>query len=205
MRPLETTVSGPDTKPPAPSAAPGAGGDGFLSRWSRRKRAAEAGQPLPEPAPSTPATPAQSAPVEGELPDPATLSFDDDFTRYLGAQVPAALKRTAMAKLFSDPCFNQMDGLDVYVEDYNLVPDLPAAERDLLAHAKAVLDPTPVAESRGLPSTEPTRTAKPSPPVADAPVLGEPPSTPQATASPEVPSGEADGDASPATVLPSRT
>src|SRR5574337_127512 len=140
--PAETIVSAPDTKPP-PAPAPEAGGEGILSRWSRRKRAAEAGQPLPEPAPPAPPPTAQTAPVE--LPDPAGLSFEDDFTRYLGAQVPAALKRAAMSKLFAEPCFNRMDGLDVYIEDYNLVPNLPAEARDLLTHAKAVLNPADMA------------------------------------------------------------
>jgi uncharacterized protein DUF3306 len=149
-------VTAPDTKPPAPGPAPEAGEGSFLTRWSRRKRAAEAGQPLPEPAPPAPAAPS-AAPAD--LPDPATLGFDDDFSAYLGAQVPAALKRAAMAKLFADPSFNQMDGLDVYIEDYNQVPDLPAAERDLLAHAREVLSPAPAGSEAPPPPDAPPATA----------------------------------------------
>jgi uncharacterized protein DUF3306 len=156
-------VSDPDTEPSAPSPAPEDEKEsGFLTRWSRRKRAAEAGQPLAEPAPPPAAT------TPAELPDPATLGFDDDFTAYLGAQVPAALKRAAMAKLFSDPSFNRMDGLDVYIEDYNLVPDLPAAERDLLAHARELLSPVPTADREAPPPVEkPDIATEPPAPSAD--------------------------------------
>lgn len=153
-------MSAPDTKPPAP--VPEGGQDsGFLTRWSRRKRAAEAGQALPEPPPPAAEAAPPATPVN--LPDPATLGFDDDFTAYLGAQVPAALKRAAMAKLFADPSFNRMDGLDVYIEDYNLVPDLTAEERDLLAHARQVLSPEPSADREA------------PPPAAKSDIATEPP------------------------------
>jgi hypothetical protein len=177
-------VSAPDTKPPAPGPAPepAAGESGFLTRWSRRKRAAEAGQALPEPAP--PPAPTAPATAPADLPDPATLGFDDDFSAYLGAQVPAALKRAAMAKLFADPGFNQMDGLDVYIEDYNLVPNLPAAERDLLAHAREVLSPGP-APDREAPPPAAQAAVEPAAPAPTA----NPPAAPDQPADP--------GDAAP--------
>jgi uncharacterized protein DUF3306 len=171
-------VTAPDTKPPAPAPgpAPEAGEGSFLTRWSRRKRAAEAGQPLPEPAPPALAAPSTTP---ADLPDPATLGFEDDFSAYLGAQVPAALKRAAMSKLFADPSFNQMDGLDVYIEDYNLVPDLPAAERDLLAHARDVLSPAPPGSEAPPPTDAPPATASAEQAAPEAEV-SEPAASPYA-------------------------
>src|SRR5574337_1246301 len=204
--PAETTVSAPDTKPPATPPmppAPEAGGEGFLARWSRRKRAAEAGQSPPDPAPPMPVAVQPSAPVA--LPDPASLGFDDDFTRDLGAQVPAALKRAAMARLFADPCFNQMDGLDVYIEDYNRVPNLPAEERDLLAHAKAVLNPADMAANDTPPAEEQALAIESPAPAASTRLPAEPPSWPEAAPPVAIPSADAAGEAVPPAGTHSRT
>ncbi len=136
-----------DTKPPAP-AAPSAPAKerGFLGRWSQRKQAVARGEVPPEPVPA-PAPAAVTPPADPRdalpLPDPASLTLADDFSAFLRPKVPAALKRQAMAQLFSDPHFNQVDGLDVYMDDYNLIPDMDDTYRGLLRHAKSVLDPTP--------------------------------------------------------------
>ena len=116
---------------------------GFLGRWSRRKRAAAAGTPLPDSASVPAASPeplAATLPDE-PLPDPALLTINDDFTPFLKARVAPELKKAAMKKLFSDPGFNEIDGLDVYLDDFNLIPDLPAADLAMLRHAKEVLWP----------------------------------------------------------------
>jgi hypothetical protein len=195
-------MSAPDTEPPLPPAHPATetGNEGFVSRWSRRKRTAESGKPLPDPAPQPPA----AAPAT-DLPDPATLGFNDDFSAYLGAQVPAALKRTAMARLFSDPSFNRMDGLDVYIEDYNLVPNLPSEERDLLAHAREVLNPTPVAEHASTLAAKPARDAQPPAPMAGPLPPVESPSSAQATAPDGIASEEAERETTPLASDRSRT
>ncbi len=114
----------------------------FLVRWSRRKRAIAVGAPLPEPIVVAPPAPAiDEANEDVPLADPALLDFADDFTPYLKARVAPALKKAALKKLFSDPTFNEIDGLDVYLEDFNKVPDLPAADLALLKHAREVLWP----------------------------------------------------------------
>src|SRR5574338_142769 len=167
-----------------------------IARYARAHlKAAAAGQPLPEPAPPAPPPTAQTAPVE--LPDPASLSFEDDFTRYLGAQVPAALKRAAMAKLFAEPCFNRMDGLDVYIEDYNLVPNLPAEERDLLAHAQAALNPAGMAANETPPAEVQSLAIESPAPAASTHLPAEPPSLPEAAPPVAIPSAEAAGEAVP--------
>jgi hypothetical protein len=46
------------------------------------------------------------------------------------------VKNTALKKLFSDPHFNTMDGLDVYIDDYNKPDPMPASMLRQLASAK---------------------------------------------------------------------
>jgi hypothetical protein len=138
-------VTDRDTKSPAPAVT--AEEAGFLRRWSQRKQAIARGEAPPEPvAPLAPLS-ASGAAVDARdalpLPDPASLTLADDFSAFLRPKVPAALKRQAMAQLFSDPHFNQVDGLDIYMDDYNLIPDMDDAYRGLLRHARSVLDPTP--------------------------------------------------------------
>jgi hypothetical protein len=106
-----------------------------LQRWSRRKlaaaRAAQPGPPVVAPAATAP-TPAaapeatvaaQAAPpvpaaATSDLPSVASLSFESDFSAFLQPKVDETLRRQALKKLFSDPRFNVMDGLDVYIDDY---------------------------------------------------------------------------------------
>ncbi len=121
--------------------------EGFLSRWSRRKTVArESPQALEEPpldgeraaavvpmapAPQTaaaPAAPADDAP-ELRLPtmeDVARLTHGSDFSAYVTPGVDASVQRAAMKKLFSDPRYNVMDGLDVYIDDYGKPDPIPS-------------------------------------------------------------------------------
>jgi hypothetical protein len=127
--------------------------DGFLSRWSRRKAQArrpppEAGpQPAPAIAPTgeLPAGPVpQAEPSAGSvrraeplsagaaeppptLADVARLTPQSDFSRFVGREVEPDVRNAALKKLFADPHFNVMDGLDVYIDDYSRSDPLPAA------------------------------------------------------------------------------
>ena len=58
------------------------------------------------------------APVE-------SLTHDSDFSAFLQPQVEEALKRAALKKLFCDPRFNVMDGLDTYIGDYTQPDPIP--------------------------------------------------------------------------------
>ena len=98
----------------------------FLRRWSRRKLdAAKA----PSPAPETPVP----------LPSLDSLSFDSDFKAFMQAKVEDSVKRAALKKLFSDPRFNLMDGLDIYIDDYSKDDPIPQAMLERLEHAKSTL------------------------------------------------------------------
>ena len=126
----------------------------FLKRWSQRKLAAsrapakppaavaslpEAPPPVVAQAGAAPSAVAETgAPT---LPPVDSLSFESDFTPFLQPEVDEAVKRQALRKLFSDPRFNVMDGLDVYIDDYNkfepMTPDIVAQ----LNHAKFLFNP----------------------------------------------------------------
>jgi len=105
----------------------------FLSRWSRLKRATAS--ELPDVAP--PAVPAAVA----ELPSLDALDFSSDFTGFLQPQVEESLKRAALKKLFHSGQFNQMDGLDVYIDDYNTFEPIPEEMLRRLEQARGLLFP----------------------------------------------------------------
>ena len=186
-----------------------------LSRWSRRKHAARREVPAPAaeappvaPAPAASvaspapieavAAPAAAPPVE-PLPPVDTLSLASDFTPFMKPEVEASVQRAALRKLFSDPHFNVMDGLDVYIDDYNTPDPMPAGVLDRIAgvyerltqervaeetaasaeDAAAAADgglppaPTPAAPG-GSPAPDAPHTATPA--AAGEPVAGLPPS-----------------------------
>lgn len=124
---------------------------GFLGRWSRLKREAAAAEPLPPVEAPVAIVPPQTPDAGQVVPDtdvPAepppleSLGFDSDYRAFLGQKVDEGLKRAALKKLFHTPHFNTMDGLDVYIEDFNLYEPLPASMVSQLAHAKETLNPT---------------------------------------------------------------
>jgi hypothetical protein len=107
--------------------------DGFVRRWSRRKREAceQARRSAPaaaETAP-TPPTPAEARAVEAPdavapaaLPDIESLTYDSDFTVFLRSGVPAELRQRALRRLWrSDPLLANLDGLVEYGEDYSRI------------------------------------------------------------------------------------
>ena len=59
------------------------------------------------------------------LADVAKLTHDSDYSRFMLGSVQADVKNAALAKLFTDPHFNVMDGLDVYIDDYGKPDPLP--------------------------------------------------------------------------------
>jgi uncharacterized protein DUF3306 len=123
-------------------------GERFLHRWARRKHeAARVTQSAPEPAPPAPApvaapeVPVAPPPVEPPpLPPVESLSLESDFKPFLSAKVEEAVKRAALRKLFSDPHFNVMDGLDTYIDDYSKPDPVPEGFLDKLADVYKTLE-----------------------------------------------------------------
>jgi len=118
--------------------------DGFLSRWSQRK----AGKVTPEPTPKPNSSALKTIPdavAEAKLnvdqqnialeqtaalpqltlDDVAKLNHQDDFSVFMQSGVDPDVKRAAMKKLFSDPRYNIMDGLDIYIDDYSKPDPIP--------------------------------------------------------------------------------
>jgi len=122
--------------PAAPTAVDAAAaGDAAAARAAHSGAAAgPTGSNLP---PTTPAQPSDAKP----LPAVETLSFDSDFTAFLSPRVEESVRRAALKKLFADPRFNVIDGLDVYLDDYSKFEPLPPDEVRELAHARALFDP----------------------------------------------------------------
>ncbi len=176
--------------------------EGFLSRWSQRKQAVRAGQPVVEvvkqntplalentglvathsvsklsPAGALVSTPPQtnvtaavaasasesglgasrSTGTHSEAPLPTlddvqALQPADSFARFVARDVSPDVRNAAMKKLFADPHYNVMDGLDIYIDDYSIASPLPAATLRQMASAKFLNlfdeDPSP-ADAQG--------------------------------------------------------
>jgi Protein of unknown function (DUF3306) len=120
--------------------------EGFFSRWSQRKVQVREGLPVvAEPAvapaaaavvvaevpPAASQLPAEAAPRQPEPPpltldDVAALTTTSDYAPFVARTTAPEVKNAALKKLFSDPQFNVMDGLDTYIDDYNKPDPLPA-------------------------------------------------------------------------------
>lgn len=59
------------------------------------------------------------------LDEARTLTPESDFQPYMRQGVTPAVRNVAMKKLFADPHFNVMDGLDIYIGDYTQADPLP--------------------------------------------------------------------------------
>jgi hypothetical protein len=111
--------------------------EGFISRWSKRKIEARVAKreaqgetrdaaretrtiadPAPAPEPSGIQAPAPLPPVE-------SLTAESDFSPFMRPGVDEDTRRLAVKKLFEDPRYNVMDGLDVYIDDYSKPDPLP--------------------------------------------------------------------------------
>ncbi len=157
---------------------------GFLSRWARRKEQVRTGVAVaPEPVVLAPVAPvvasaeapvAEEARIEEPLPtmnDVALLTRESDFSRFVSPGIDEGVKRAAMKKLFTNPHFNLMDGLDTYIDDYGQPDPIPLAMLKQMNQSKFLRlfeedegDPKKSAETTLIePATEPVTELKPTP------------------------------------------
>lgn len=128
--------------------------EGFFKRWARLKATGgpdDAGvgtAPAPAPVPAVPVAraPAQPAALEPAtqaplptLEDVARLTPDADFSAFMAKGVDKSVQRLALKKLFTDPHFNSVDMLDVYMNDYNVASPLSPVMLASLQHAQGMV------------------------------------------------------------------
>lgn len=113
--------------------------DNFLSRWSKRKLEVREQEKQAEALPPQPANDAgqqvaelphdeaqvtNTPPPQPELPLPTEADLlaveqGGDIKAFMVGKVSTELRNKAFKALFSRPEFNVMDGLDIYIDDYN--------------------------------------------------------------------------------------
>jgi hypothetical protein len=114
---------------------------GFLGRWARRKTDVLHGKAVQEPVvvakaalPEPVVSEVQAGPAQLtekspglSLDDVKLLTKDSDFKPFMAQNVGPDVRNAAMKKLFADPHFNVMDGLDIYIDDYSKADPIPEA------------------------------------------------------------------------------
>lgn len=167
---------------PPPAAVPPAAAHAAVARTNAPAVPAAAATPA-APAPLQAAAAAPAAPGKAEaldappaptMDDVARLTRSSDFSRFVRAGVDDDVKRAALKKLFADPHFNVMDGLDVYIDDYGQPDPLPASMLRKMAQSKSLglfADEPP-------PATAAAPAAAAPDVVAAAPTAVAPPPTP---------------------------
>jgi len=166
-------------------------GEGFLSRWSKRK----AEQVGPEPvADLVELNPSTGKPLEAKMPESAgqsdtlpdalsdtaqpksplpaieSLTNESDFTPFMARDVSPEMRNQAMKKLFTDPHYNIMDGLDTYIDDYGKPDPLPEGWLQMMNQSKTLrLFETKEEEAArlGAEALVPATPDKAAPPAAD--------------------------------------
>jgi Protein of unknown function (DUF3306) len=136
--------------------------ENFLTRWSRRKHERRREESSPAPAADQPAAGAAAAapaappahnprPVPRpapELPPVDTLKgLASDYQEFLRPGIDEGVRRAALKKLFHDPHFNVMDGLDVYIDDYSKPDPIPESMLKQLLERHHALTERPEADS----------------------------------------------------------
>jgi len=140
----------------------------FLSRWLRRKldSAKDSAVPRPVAPAAPPAVASGTAPssLKTELPPVDTLNgLASEYKDFLRPGVDEKLRQSALKKLFHDPHFNVMDGLDTYIDDYSGPDPIPEEMLKSLKQANRLLFPEEAAEKDREIEARAARTA-----VADA-------------------------------------
>jgi len=109
--------------------------EGFLDRWSRRKRSGdeptedEAATMQPDPEDPDAQALEQARQLQlaanreaAEAVDIEAITYESDLSVFFKEGVPALLKQAAMRKMWrSDPVFANVDGLNDYDQDFNVI------------------------------------------------------------------------------------
>jgi len=88
--------------------------------------------------PTLPTAKSGNADFSEPLPSIEHLTGESDFSPFMKADVTPALRNQAMKKLFTDPHYNIMDGLDIYIDDYGKPDPIPPAMLRMMHQAKSL-------------------------------------------------------------------
>lgn len=134
----------------------------FLSRWSQRKLQAEqdkvpathdagavnADGKLGDVAQKKAFEAAQKNAAPVVLPSIDSVNLESGVAPFFKQQADESLRRLALKKLLSDPHFNIMDGLDIYVGDYSQPDPIPPEMMKKIRHARQwVMTPEEIVEA----------------------------------------------------------
>ena len=185
-----------------------------LKRWSQRKLAAARtapAEPLRPPASAQAAAPVvmdaapAAIPEAAPLPPVESLTFDSDYSAFMQPKIDEVTKRAALKKLFTDPSFNVMDGLDIYVGDYTQPDPMPAGMLEKLSAVYAMLDPVKPPPDQGIAageipadSVDTSGAAPVAEPVSAAELAAKTPLAPDPAAPDAADAGDAEKTAKPA-------
>lgn len=137
--------------------------DGFLARWSRRKRGESApGAADTGTAGATPESAARKPGDSGDadhsgdpqviaaLPDIDSLDETSDFSAFLQEGVPDALRRQALRRLWRlNPVLANLDGLNDYDDDFSAIGIVAEHLRTIYKAGKGYLDEAENEAERG--------------------------------------------------------
>lgn len=104
-----------------------------------------------------PARAADEPPPAPTMQDVQALTAQSDFSRFAARDVAADVKNAALKKLFTDPHYNVMDGMDVYIGDYSKPDPMPDSMLRQLAGAAflRLFDEPPTQEAARVPQGQP--------------------------------------------------
>ena len=161
----------------------------FLSRWSRKKAGlteettsapstapiAKVPEPILEEA-NQEANQATSAPDLVQQPPPPTIEDVEkidvkapDFSAFMRPDVDPLVQQATLKKMFSDPHFNVMDGLDIYIDDYTKSDPIPLdmlkrmQQSELLGLFKSAEELYPESKEGGLDQADAIQTSAEEP------------------------------------------
>ena len=125
--------------------------------------------------PTLPTAKSDDADFPEPLPSIEHLTGESDFSPFMKADVTPALRNQAMKKLFTDPHYNIMDGLDIYIDDYGKPDPIPPTMLRMMHQAKSLglFENENENENKNDETIEPTiETASQTPAITGDDVLG---------------------------------